>query len=105
MGLELDGETTCLSAGCLNTQKRNTIMIVVKFAYSSLNSLLAIVFAIMFFKYNKTRIANSPSTQKSNVTAAMTILFELLFSVLPNFFILMVLNVSGKRIVSYNFNF
>jgi hypothetical protein len=105
MGLTTDGETTCLSAGCINTQNRNVTMIIVKFIYSGLNSLLAVIFAIVLFRYNKKRILTNLSTKKANIMAVIAIFSEILFSVLPNFFVILVINVSKRRINLYIFNF
>jgi hypothetical protein len=99
-GLE-EGHTTCLSAECLNTQEQSAVMIAVKYRYCGLNCLLAIVFAFMLFKYNQTRVMDNPLTRRANLMAAMTIISEFLFTVLPDTFVLIVFYVSGKSLYLY----
>jgi hypothetical protein len=63
-GLQTEGETTCLSAGCINNSKRSNVMIYAKFGYGILNITLAVIFAIMLFRYNKTHAMINPNMKR-----------------------------------------
>lgn len=63
-----DGYTTCLSASCVGNRQRNPISIIVKFGYAALNCLFASIFAIIYFKYNETRVVSSQINTKRLAT-------------------------------------
>jgi hypothetical protein len=102
-GLTPGDYTTCLSAGCLKNPNRNIISIAAKFGYSGLNVLLAIAFSIILFKYNKNHVMSNSNARKANFTASVAIISELLFSVVPNFAVLISFYVSLRKVYIYIF--
>ncbi|KAI6173160.1 hypothetical protein M3Y98_01052300 [Aphelenchoides besseyi] len=93
-------DTKCQTFSCVTVGKARTLNIIRMF-YGSLNTILASVFAVLLYRYNRSNHSLSySSSSRSNIIAGINVLSQILFNFLPNLAAFIALGCFGVALSS-----